>query len=86
MLLSPTHLLALSGSCSFHAYPFNRSVVPFWLKFFSPYQASRLFLTGVLSEISLTPCSFHSIVPEAVCCDFIKYLLKIGRASCRERV
>ena len=44
-------------------------------KFFSPYQALHLFSTGVLSEIFLTPCSIHSIVPEAVCCDFIKYLL-----------
>ena len=26
MFLSSTHLLVLSGSCSFHAYPFNRSV------------------------------------------------------------
>ena len=56
MLLSSTHLLVLSGSCSFHAYPFNRSVVPFWLKFFSPYQALHLFSTGVLSEFVL-PCS-----------------------------
>ena len=53
----------------------NRSVVTFLLKFFSPYQALHLFSTGVLSEIFLTPCSIHSIVPEAVCCDFIKYLL-----------
>ena len=45
------------------------------LKFFSPYQALHLFSTGVLSEIFLTPCSIHSIVSEAVCCDFIKYLL-----------
>ena len=45
------------------------------LKFFSPYQALHLFSTGVLSEIFLTPCSIHSIVPEAVCCEFIKYLL-----------
>ena len=29
MLLSSTHLLGLSGPCSFHAYPVNRSVVPF---------------------------------------------------------
>ena len=28
MLLSATHLLVLSGSCSFRPYPFNRSVVP----------------------------------------------------------
>ena len=54
---------------------FNRSVVTFLLKFFSPYQALHLFSTGVLSEIFLTPCSIHSIVLEAVCCDFIKYLL-----------
>ena len=47
----------------------------FLLKLFSPYQALLLFSTGVLSEIFLTPCSIHSIVPEAVCCDFIKCLL-----------
>ena len=29
LLLSSNHLLVLSGSCYFHAYPFNRSVVPF---------------------------------------------------------
>ena len=45
------------------------------LKLSSPYQALHLFSTGVLSEIFLTPCSIHSIVLEAVCCDFIKYLL-----------
>ena len=28
MLLSATHLLILSGSCSFRPYPFNRSVMP----------------------------------------------------------
>ena len=28
------HHLVLSGSCSFHAYPFNRSVLPFSFKFF----------------------------------------------------
>ena len=39
------------------------------------YQAFHLFSTGVLYEIFLTPCSIHSIVSEAVCCDFIKYLL-----------
>ena len=28
MLLSSTHLLVLSGSCSFRAYKFNRNVMP----------------------------------------------------------
>ena len=28
LLFSSTHLLVLSGSCSFRPYPFNRSVVP----------------------------------------------------------
>ena len=51
---------------------FNRSVVTFLLKFFLPYQALHLFSTGVLSEIFLTPCSIHSIVPEAVCRVFIQ--------------
>ena len=45
------------------------------LKFFSPYRALHLFSTGVQSEIFLTPCSIHSIVPEAIRCVFIKYLL-----------
>ena len=67
--------LFLSEPCSFHDYPFNRSVVTFLLKFFSPYQDSHLFSIGVLSEIFLTPCYIHWIVSEEVCCDFIKYLL-----------
>ena len=33
MLLSATHLLVLSGSCSFRPYPFNRSVVPSFQNF-----------------------------------------------------
>ena len=69
-----TFFLLLSRACSFRAYPFNRRCA-FWLKFSSPYQALHLFSTGVLSEIFLTPCSIHSIVTEAVYCDFIKYLL-----------
>ena len=126
-------------SCSFHAYPFNRSVVssfqvsshlvkfnsfhlqaeccpnyitlipslscltgvlcPFVQVLFalsslaslsqpecrvfiwaiSSYQILTPFSTGVLSEIFVTPCSIHSIVPVAVCCDFIKYLLILSR-------
>ena len=66
-----TFFLPLSRACSFRAYPFNRRCA-FWLKFSSPYQALHLFSTGVLSEIFLTPCSIHSIVPEEACCDFIE--------------
>ena len=55
MLLSSTHLFVLSGSCSFHAYPFNRSVVPILHKFFSPYQALQLYSTRVLPQVVL-PC------------------------------
>ena len=39
------------------------------------YQVFHLFSTGVLFQIFLTPSSIHSIVTEAVYCDFIKYLL-----------
>ena len=39
------------------------------------YQVFHLFSTRVLSEIFLTPCSIHSIITEAVYCDFIKYFL-----------
>ena len=34
-----------------------------------------LFNRSAVLDFFLTPCSIHSIVPEAVCCDFIKYLL-----------
>ena len=33
MLLSATHLLVFSGSCSFRPYPFNRSVMSFFFKY-----------------------------------------------------
>ena len=68
------HLLVLSRSCSFHDCPFNRSVVPSF-QVLSSYQVLPTFSTGVLSEIFLTPCPILLIVSEAVCCDFIKYLL-----------
>ena len=38
----------------FSVYPFNRSVVPFLLKFFSPYQVFHLFSTEVLPESALS--------------------------------
>ena len=51
-----SHHLELWGSCSFRAYPFNRSVM-FSAKFFASYQVSHLFSTGVLSEFFiLIPC------------------------------
>ena len=68
-----THLLVCSGSCSFRAYPLT-GLCAILLKFFSPYQSLASLSTGVLSEIFLTR-SIHLIVPEAVFCNVIKYLL-----------
>ena len=68
MLLSSL-IISNWGSCSFHAYPFNRSVVSS-LQVLSSYQVLPLFSTGLLSEIFLTPCAILIIVLKVVCCWF----------------
>ena len=47
-----THHFELWGPCSFHAYPFNQSVVPS-IQVLSSYQVLPPFSIGVLSEIFL---------------------------------
>ena len=64
-----THHLVLSGSCYFHAYPFNQSAVSS-LQVLPSYQVLPLFSTWVLSQILLTHYAILSIVPEVVCCWF----------------
>ena len=69
------HHLVLSGSCSFHAYPFNRSVLPFSFKFFFILSSlaslsnrsavrfwSSLFLVYLVSTrvISIPSCPSYS--------------------------
>ena len=55
MLLSSTHLLVLSGSCSFRAYPFNGSVCPL-LKFFHFIKAFISLLPECL-DVLLVHCN-----------------------------
>ena len=53
MFLSSTHYLVSPRSCSFLAYPFNRSVV-FSFQVLSSYQALLLFSIGVQPEFFLS--------------------------------
>ena len=70
-----THHLDSWGSCSFHAYPFNRSVLPFSFKFFFILSSlaslfnrsavrfwSSLFLVYLVSSrvISISSCPLYS--------------------------
>ena len=61
MLLSSTHLLVLLGSCSFHTYPFNMSVVSSAQVFFSSYQVLNLFSNKVFSTLFIFVVFFLSI-------------------------
>ena len=69
MLLSATHLLVLSGSCSFRPYPFNRSVVlafqkiSYSAKFCLPSQTECC--PNYIIFISTLPCSI-GVLPEVV--------------------
>ena len=63
MLLSSTLLLVLSGSCSFHAYPFNRSVV-------SSFQVSSHLVKIMFSSFHFqSKCcpNYISLIPSLSC-------------------
>ena len=73
MLLSSTHLLVLSRSCSFYDCPFNRSIVPS-CQVLSSYQVLLLFSTGVLSEFVL-PCSYFLTECSQLCSSLLFFFL-----------
>ena len=67
----------LSKLYHYYSFPivFNRSIVPLCSSSFRLIKPCISFQPECCLRFFLTPCSIHSIVPEAVCCDFIKYLL-----------
>ena len=65
MLLSSTHLLALSGPCFYRAYPFNRSVVPFCSSFLSLLNQSAFNFIHLQVVQPLKVLWFHSFVKGA---------------------
>ena len=61
MLLSSTHLFVLSGSCSFHAYPFNRSVV-------SSFQVSSHLVKFNSFHLQVECCpNYITLIPSLSC-------------------
>ena len=77
MLLSSTHLLVLSGSCSFRAYPFNRSVV-------SSFQVSSHFVKFNSFHLQAECCpNYIILIPSLSCfnrvlCPFAQVLFALS--------